>query len=82
MKFVKLFTLSALLAGVLVFNGGAVSAKTSCYQIFTWCVAGAQDTRDHCYEMCSGIIACEAVCDSNYSSTYGQCEYDYANCED
>ena len=83
MKFLKLFTLSALLIGVWALNNPTVNAKQTCQQIFDECCGNAQTTRDMvCYPMCSGIIACEAICDSNYSGAITQCELDYSVCED
>jgi hypothetical protein len=81
MKFVKLFTLLAMLVGVWALNGSAVSAKTDCDSEYAFCQAVARDTRDNaCYPMCSGIIACEAVCDSQYNAALLQCDADYEAC--
>jgi hypothetical protein len=81
MKFLKLFTLLALLVGVWAI-GSKPAAAASCYQEYVWCVANAEGTRDDCYTMCSGIIACEAMCYGNYTGAIAQCESDYSVCED
>jgi hypothetical protein len=81
MKFVKLFTLLAMLVGVWALNGGAVSAKTDCQADYAACTGTARDTRDNvCYPVCNGIIACEGVCDSQYFAALDQCDADYEAC--
>ena len=80
MKVLKLFTLLTLLIGLWVVSSKPVSAKTNCYQEYAACYGDAQTARDNCYYMCSGIIACEAVCDGRYYDATATCDSDYESC--
>ncbi|HEV7642361.1 MAG TPA: hypothetical protein VGO50_00340 [Pyrinomonadaceae bacterium] len=79
MKFLKLFTLLALLIGVWAIGSKPVGA-TDCYQEYVWCLADAEGDRGTCYEMCNGIIACEVVCNMKYDNDVAECEFEYGLC--
>ena len=83
MRYIKLFVLTLLLAGFFIVDRNPVAAaRQTCYQQYAACYGDAQTARDNCYYMCSGIIACEAVCDGRYNDSTAQCDADYENCVD
>ena len=79
----KLLVLSCLSVGVIIVSGyrrSVSAASVDCYQQFSWCYGAAYDSREFCYYQCSGIIACESGCDSQYNSAVTQCDADYEAC--
>jgi hypothetical protein len=80
MKFLRLFTLLALLIGVWVIGSKPVNAQTDCKDIYSMCLSNAYSSYDTCLTSCDGHIACEVICEMFYDMTVQQCDYNLDMC--